>query len=68
MEKKDQKSPKIVQKPSQTLPENLPKEIQNDILSCNPRKSQIMQPSHVFAHFWRSQALEKRAKIEAKTP
>ena len=43
------------------------KRLQNDSLSCKHRKSKIMQPSHVFAHFWRSQALENRPKIDAKT-
>ena len=49
--KKGVKSTKIVQKAFPSLPQTRPKRLQNDTLSCNPRKSKIMQPSHVFAHF-----------------
>ena len=43
--------PKIVQKAAETLPRTLAQRFQNDTLSCKPRKSKIMQPSYVFAHF-----------------
>ena len=65
---KPQNPAKIAQKASKTLPQTRPKRLQNDVLCCNPRKSKIMQPSHVFAHFLRSQTLENRPKIDAKTP
>ena len=64
---KPQNPPKIAQKAPKTLPQTPPKRLQNDVLCCNPRKSKIMQPSHVFAHFLRSQTLQNRPKIDAKT-
>ena len=48
---KPQNPAKIAQKAPKTLPKTPPKRLQNDVLCCNPRKSKIMQPSHVFAHF-----------------
>ena len=65
---KPQNPAKIAQKASKTLPLTPPKRLQNDVLYCNPRKSKIMQPSYVFAHFSRSQAFENLSKIETKTP
>ena len=65
---KPQNPAKIAQKAPKILPKTPPKRLQNDVLCCNPRKSKIIQPSHVFAHFWRSQTLENRPKIDAKTP
>ena len=48
---KPQNPAKIAQKAPKTLPQTPPKRLQNDVLCSKPRKSKIMQPSHVFAHF-----------------
>ena len=48
---KPQNPAKIGQKAPKILPKTPPKRPQNDVLCCNPRKSKIIQPSHVFAHF-----------------
>ena len=48
---KPQNPAKIAEKAPKTLPQTPPKRLQNDVLCCNPRKSKIIQPSHVFPHF-----------------
>ena len=48
---KPQNPAKIAQKAPKILPKTPPKRLRNHILCCKPRKSKIMQPSHVFAHF-----------------
>ena len=48
---KPQNPAKIAQKAPKTLPQTLPKRLQNDVLCYKARKLKIMQPFHVFIHF-----------------
>ena len=63
-----QNPPNQAQNASKTLPQTLPKRIQNSISSYNARNPKKCNPSIRKPHFWRSQTLENRPKIDAKTP
>ena len=63
-----QNPPNQAQNASKTLPQTLPKRIQNSISSYNARNPKKCNPSIRKPHFWRFQTLENRPKIDAKTP
>ena len=63
-----QNPPNQAQNASKTVPQTLPKRIQNSISSYNARNPKKCNPSIRKPHFWRFQTLKNRPKIDAKTP